>query len=400
MTAVQPVEQLPTEPGAAKRRPRIALVAHGIHDDGGMERAFAELVRRAHTRFEFTVFSSELAPDLRRFVDWRPTRVPARPIPLRLLAFFVRVSVPLARTRVELVHSLGAIAPNHADVVTVQYCHAGSLAKTGRLAPRGATRLRTVNRVVARVMAIAAERFSYRPTRVRLFASVSAGIADELEEHYPGIPISITPNGVDLDRFKPDPERRSEFRKVQRVGDDFVCLFVGGDWDRKGLGLVISALAEMRNAHQIRLWVVGRGDASRFRRFAEELDVADRISFFGSRPDTERFYQAADVFALPTEYEAAPLVAYEASACGLPVVATCVNGIADLVVDGETGILVTRTPDDIARALQALATDPDLRRRMGEAARRRASAFSWDRSAESVVRVYEQLLDRNLPGTG
>jgi UDP-glucose:(heptosyl)LPS alpha-1,3-glucosyltransferase len=398
MTAVQPVKRLPTQLGPAGCRPRIALVAHGIHDDGGMERAFAELVRRAHTQFDFTVFSSELAPDLRRLVDWRPTRVPARPIPLRLLTFFLRVSVPLARTHVELVHSLGAIAPNHADVVTVQYCHAGSLAKTGRLAPRGATRLRTVNRVAARMMAIAAERFSYRPARVRLFASVSEGIADELEEHYPGIPISITPNGVDLDRFKPDPECRVELREAQGVGDDVVCLFVGGDWDRKGLGLVISALAEVRNEHQIRLWVVGRGDVNRFLRLAEELHVADRISFFGPCRDTERFYQAADIFVLPTEYEAAPLVAYEASACGLPVVATCVNGITDLVVDGETGVLVTRTSDDIARALLVLAADPDLRRRMGEAARRRASAFTWDRSAASVVRVYEQLLHQTLLG--
>ncbi len=368
-------------------------MAHGIHDDGGMERAFAELIRRAHTRFAFIVFSSELSPDLRTLVDWRPTHVPLRPIPLRLLMFFVRVSVPLARTRVELVHSLGAIAPNRADMVTVQYCHAGSLAKTGRLAPGGATRLRTLNRVAARMLAIAAERFSYRPGRVRLFASVSEGIAGELEEHYPGIPIVITPNGVDLDRFRPDRQTRCELREAHRIGHDLVCLFVGGDWDRKGLGLVIAGLAEVRDRAGIRLWVIGRGDEKRFRRLAQELDVDELINFFGSRRDTERFYQSADVFVLPTQYEAAPLVAFEASASGLPVVATRVNGVADLVVEGETGFFVTRAPDDIARALLVLAADPVLRDRMGQAARRRAAGFTWGRSADAVVRAYGELLE-------
>ena len=225
------------------RRPRVALVAHGIHDGGGMERAFAELIRRAHTQFAFTVFSSELAPDLQALVDWRPTRVPARPIPVRILTFFVRVSLPLSRAQVELVHVLGAIAPNRADVVTVQYCHAGSLAKTGRLAPGGGPLLRRLNRSVARAMAIAAERFCYRPGRTSLFASVSDGVRRELEQHYPGVPIAITPNGVDLERFRPDATVRSDLRGAEQVGDDPVCLFVGGDWDRKGLGVAIEAVS-------------------------------------------------------------------------------------------------------------------------------------------------------------
>ncbi len=80
-------------------------------------------------------------PTCGALVDWRPTRVPARPIPAAA-PHVLRPSLaaPSRGRSVELVHSLGAIAPNHADVVTVQYCHAGSLAKTGRLAPRGATR--------------------------------------------------------------------------------------------------------------------------------------------------------------------------------------------------------------------------------------------------------------------
>jgi UDP-glucose:(heptosyl)LPS alpha-1,3-glucosyltransferase len=381
----------PTE--VSGRRPRVALVAHGIHDGGGMERAFAELIRRAHTQFAFTVFSSELASDLRALVDWRPTRVPARPIPVRILTFFVRVSLPLARAQVELVHVLGAIAPNRADVVTVQYCHAGSLAKTGRLSPGGGPMLRRLNRSVARAMAIAAERFCYRPGRTRRFASVSEGVRLELEQHYPGVPIAITPNGVDLERFHPDATVRAQLRAAERVGDDPVCLFVGGDWDRKGLGPAIEAVSLARQAAPIRLWVVGRGESGRFAQLAERLGVGDLVRFFGPRADTERFYQAADIFVLPTEYETFSLAAYEAAASSLAIVATGVSGVENLVHDGKTGLLVTRSPADVAQALLTLATDPELRLRLGRAARLRASAFTWDRSVDAVLRAYWELLE-------
>ena len=69
------------------------------------------------------------------------------------------------------------------------------------------------------------------------------------------------------------------------------------------------------------------------------------------------------------------------------------NGIEDLIVDGETGLLVTRSPGDVAQALLTLAADPELRLRLGRAARRRASAFTWDRSVDAVLRAYGQLLD-------
>ena len=182
----------------------------------------------------------------------------------------------------ELVHSLGAIAPNRADVVTVQYRHAGSLAKTGRLAPRGATRLGLEPR----------RGEGDGDCRGAVLLSARAGAA-----------------------FR----QRIGRCCARRVGDDLVCLFVGGDWDRKGVAIAIAALADVPG--KVKLWVVGRGDTERFRHLASTLGVADSVTFFGPRHDTERFYQGADVFVLPTEYETFSLAAYEAAASGLPVVA-------------------------------------------------------------------------------
>lgn len=377
-----------------EHRPRIALVAHDIHNGGGMEQAFAELIRRAHTRFDFVVFAATLAPELRPLVTWQHVRIPARPMPLKMLAFFVRGSLPLARARVDLVHTLGALIPNRANLISVHYCHAGARAKTGRLAPKDATHIRRLNTTIAKGLAIVAERYCYRPARAQILAAVSPGVVSELKWHYPGVPVALTPNGVDNDRFRPDPAVRAQVRGAEGVRDEVICLFVGGDWDRKGLAVAIAALARADEETRLLLWVVGPGDRRRFEQLAVDLGVGERVRFLGPRPDTEIFYQAADTFVLPTEYETFSLVAYEAAASGLPVVATQVSGIEDVVVDGESGFLVERTPDAVADALVSLAMDSELRVRMGQEGRRSVSAYTWERSVESIVRVYEQLLDK------
>ncbi len=370
--------------GRPETAPRtIALVAHGVHDDGGMERAYAELVRRMPSRYRAIVISSELAPSLRPLVEWRHVPVPRRPVPLRILLFFVLGGIALRRIRPDLIHTLGAIVPNRADAVEVQFCDAGFLAATGRFAPMDAPPLRRINTALARVLALSAERWCYKPRRLRQFVAVSHGIGSELARHYPGIPVVVAPNGVDLVRFKPDAAFRRRIRDQVGLGDaDVVALFVGGDWDRKGLPIAIAALAHAAGVH---LWVVGPGDTTRFEKLAREHGVGARVRFFGRRADTERFYAAADIFCLPSLYEAYPLAGLEAAAAGLPVVATPVNGISDLVGEDEAGILVQRAPKDVGEALARLACDSALRKRLGSAARRRVEHYTWDASHSDRV---------------
>ena len=218
----------------------IALVAHGIHDGGGMERAFAELIRGMPAHFRVVVVSSELAPSLRSLVEWRRVPVPARPFPLRFVFFFVLGGIRLWSVRPDLVHTLGAIVPNRADVAEVQFCHAGFVSATGRLAPSDAPNLRRVNTAVVRLLAIAAERWCYRRKRLRSFVAVSDGVGAELDHAYPGIPFRVAANGVNLHRYRPDAGARRRLRAELRVADeDLVVLFMGGDWNRKGLPIVL-----------------------------------------------------------------------------------------------------------------------------------------------------------------
>jgi UDP-glucose:(heptosyl)LPS alpha-1,3-glucosyltransferase len=380
----------------SRRKPRVALVTHGVHDDGGMERALAELVRRVRHEVDFAVLSPTLADDLRPYVDWVRVRTPHRPYALRFLVFFLVAGLRLRRIRSDLRQSEGAIVPNRVDVVSVHFCHAGYHAATGHLAPPEAPLARRVNTAVSRLVSLLAERWSYRRGRVRVFAAVSADIGRELETHFAVAPVVVTPNGVDRDRFRPDDRARAELREACGVTpDEMVALFVGGDWDRKGLAVAIAGLAEAKRAGaNVVLWVVGDGDERRFADEARRWGVADRVRFFGFRKDSERFCQAADVFVLPTLYEAHPLSPHEAAACGLPVVVTRVNGVDELVGDGDAGAVVERSAAAVGAALARLAADPSLRARQRGRAAERAAAFTWQHASDVYRELYASLVPR------
>ena len=199
---------------------------------------------------------------------------------------------------------------------------------------------------------------------------MSPGIAAALVEAHPGIRVTITPNGVDSDRFAPDAAARAQVRDDEGVGDDVVLLFVGGNWAHKGLALAIEATGRLvASGAPVRLWVVGRGDAERYGRLARECDVDDRVTFFGFRSDPERFFCAADVFVLPTRSETFCIAAFEAAAAGLPLVMTDVGDVAALVHDGAGGQLVRRDVDDVVEAVATYVADTDRRRSDGDTAR-------------------------------
>jgi len=139
-----------------------------------MERAFGQLIRRAHREYDLVVISSELADDLARLVDWRRTRVVARPAPLRFFLFYVLAGLRLWRVRRagDLVHTCGAVVPNRSDLASVHFCHAGFRAAVGTPVDGGAPLLRRMNTGLAVALSLAAEWWSYGRGRTRALAAV------------------------------------------------------------------------------------------------------------------------------------------------------------------------------------------------------------------------------------
>lgn len=369
---------------------RVVLFAHEIHDEGGMERATAELIRRAGREYRFTVVACRLDAELRGLVDWKRVAAPRRPLAARLVVFWLVAPLRARRVRRELTHTLGAIVPARADVASVHYCHA--------TAPRDARRAhaglaRRLGRALAACLSLAAERRCYRTGRVRALAAVSPGVAAELESAYPGLRVVVTPNGVDTERFRPDHSDREAMRAREGLGaGDVVALFMGGDWSRKGLDVVITALGRLPGSLPVRLWVVGAGDVKRYRDIAARQGVDGRVTFFGARRDPERFYRAADMFVLPSRYETFCLAAFEAAATGLPLIVTPVHDVGVLVRDGTGGVLVAPDTTEVAEAIGTFARDPARRRADGDVARSRAEGYTWAASARAVTGLYEELL--------
>ena len=211
--------------------------------------------------------------------------------------------------------------------------------------------------------------------------------------------LTVVEPGVDLERFRPGPADRRSLGLPER---GHVIAFVGRIQPLKGPDVLISALAALRRrnpAADVTVVICGGPSGSGLDRpsslieLAESLGVADAVRFLPplTGDGLARLYRAADLVAVPSYNESFGLVALEAQACGTPVVAAAVGGLVTSVRDGESGVLVDgHDPDDWARVLDKLLAAPAYRRVLSEGAVVHAAGFSWDRTAEGLLRVYRE----------
>jgi glycosyltransferase involved in cell wall biosynthesis len=353
-----------------------------------------DVIRAGSDRFDYTVISMALAEPLRDQVEWR--RLPRPPLGsfrLGWALFFLLGGLRLARARADLVHCVGPlpVVPNRVDLDTVTFCQAAYEEATGGRIKGSAS---AVGWRLGQRFTVALERWWFT-RRVRVLVGISEGSAADLRRMYPDVRVAVAPRGIDLDRFGPDEEDRRSFRAEQGVADDaVVALFVDQQHrPLKGLEIAIRAFALARESGRgpDLLWVAGAGN-ERCAPLARSLGVGDRVRFLGHTGAIERVYRGADLFVLPTAYEAFCRAAHEAAACGLPVVAPPVNGIGELIGDDAAGVVADRAPEAVARALAAIAGDPERRARMGSVARRRAAHFDERDVSARVLALHESLL--------
>jgi UDP-glucose:(heptosyl)LPS alpha-1,3-glucosyltransferase len=216
---------------------------------------------------------------------------------------------------------------------------------------------------------------------------VSAGLLDEISRFFPQLRdrITVVPNGVDIETYGRAPDDRAAARATMGfVPGDVVALFVGGDWERKGLRFVLQAVSLTK---AVRLLVVGRGDATWYGNIAASAGIADRIKFAGVADRLMPYFSAADLFILPTAYETFSVATHEAAAAGLPLLVSRVNGVKELLVDGVNGWFITQDPVQIADRLDRLV-EPNVRRQMGDRSREAVQRFSWSAMVDGYWALY------------
>jgi D-inositol-3-phosphate glycosyltransferase len=388
------------------------LAALGGVDAGGQNVHVAELsralVKRGH---EVTVFTRLDDPDLPPSVEtvhgYVVEHVPAGPatdIPKdSLLPYMQQFGEHLA-TRFteepyELVHAhfwmsglAAVVAGQRTGVPVVQTFHALGTVKRRYQGAKDTS---------------PPQRISLEKVLCRTVDRIVATCSDEVQELLPmGAAvrrISVVPCGVDTAHFTPRARRRTDSAAPFRI------VIAGRLVERKGVDDAIRALAQVPNAELLiaggppARHLDGDPEYHRLRDVARASGVETRVRFLGRVEHAEmpKLLQSADVVVTVPWYEPFGIVPLEAMACGRPVIAAAVGGLADTVVDGVTGMLVpARDPQALARALRALASDQIRCEGYGMAGRQRVLArYTWDRVAAETEAAYERVLAQRSAGT-
>ncbi len=199
--------------------------------------------------------------------------------------------------------------------------------------------------------------------------------------------VRVVANGVDAERFRPGGSRRRRAFRIACVGR---LIF------NKGPQYLLEAAPEVLRAHpETEFIFVGDGPLrADLQKRARQMGVAGRMAFLGTQRDVASILRRCDILVRPSLLEGMPLTVLEAMACGLPVVATPVAGTAELVRQGENGLLVPPgDPSSLAQAILRLIEDPELRRAQGRSGRRLVtSGYSWDAVSARTLAVYRELL--------
>jgi glycosyltransferase involved in cell wall biosynthesis len=209
-------------------------------------------------------------------------------------------------------------------------------------------------------------------------------------------PSTVILNGISPDRMTPTVGR-SEFRRSLGVDNgDIVLLFVGNLDSAKRPDRFLRVLARVRKElPHVKGWIVGKGPLlEETEQMAANDGLEESVRFFGSRSDVANFMLAADIFVITSDSEGIPAVVLEAGLLGLPVVATQVGGLHECVIDGNTGLLVPADEEDqLVDAIAELATDRDMRKRLGQAGQARVLGhLTIEHVAERYLDFYRKLL--------
>ncbi len=369
--------------------PRIVVQYVDSDTFGGSEQSALQLLAGLDRSRWRPILLYHPEPRLARLVEGaRAAGVPVHAVP-RVTDRTVLGRLP------DLVRAIGVAAPSvfHAHLNWPLACKFGLLAAA----------IRRVPAIVATVH-LFVDGLMNRNVRLQLrvvgagvhrYLAVSRHVRDRLAARA-GLPerkLRVVPNGIDPAPFAgpADPGLRARLGGSPGRPMVFTAARLTA---QKAIDVLIAAAALVPDALFV---IAGEGpDRAALEARADALGVASRVRLLGARDDIAQLLAAADLFVLPSLFEGLPIAVLEAMAAGKPVVATRVGGTDEVVVDGETGILVPPgNPGRLAAAIRAFIDDPDRARRAGQAGRERFHArFTARAMCASVTQVYEELLQR------
>ncbi|WKN40442.1 glycosyltransferase family 4 protein [Tunicatimonas pelagia] len=283
------------------------------------------------------------------------------------------------------------------DICYAHFCHTAYLAKHWhKVNVRGIRKfLRRLNHKFN------AQKEKKAFSSAKLIVVPSQGLKREIQECYPSTAkkLMAIPNPVDTKRFSRDAEVGHNQRNALGFTEaDTVIAFAAlGDFERKGLGLLLEALSLLkRDAPRYKILVIGgRGpEIALFQKKASQLGVSGQVVFAGFQKDIRPYLWAADMFSLPSIYETFSLVCMQAAAARLPLLVTSFSGSDEYVVDSENGWFIERSATAIAAKLQDIDANKTMLEEMGANAEKTAHRYSQEVFQERWRNLYHNFTAR------
>ena len=401
------------------------LATLGGKDTGGMNVYVHQLTRtlgKLGIRVDvFTRSQDEHVPHVLHDLGYhnRVVHIPAGPeVPLpkaeleRYIPKFVQEILSFAETKkiqYDLIHShywMSGIAAielsNKWNIPIIQMFHTlGHMKNRIARSPsemEGEFRIQGESKVISKVNRIIAATLAEKSQLEFLYAT-------------PSSKISVIPPGVDTRHFYPIP--KDEAKEVVGIPENtHTILFVGRIEPLKGIDNLIQAISIIQNKGELKccphnLVIVGgdphakpeemNAEMARLLDMVENLGIKNFVIFLGKQDQhmLPYYYSAAEVVVMPSHYESFGMVALEAMACGTPVVASQVGGLAFLVRDGETGFVVPGNDvETLAKRLIELIKDKGLRNKLGAKSAEYAQMYSWEKISQNMIEVYHQVLNK------
>jgi glycosyltransferase involved in cell wall biosynthesis len=303
------------------------------------------------------------------------------------LRFLVHLGWLLRRHRIQIIHTNSYVPGNYARL-------AAALLRVPLIVDHwhGFSRFSRKRRLICRLLG--------RVTDLSL--AVSQGVKDYLIEQIGLDPdrIRVVRNGVDLARINRH-RPRDQVRRDLGLADATRALGLVARLDHWGKGHreFFTALAVLKDRYPVEALIIGGGRReAEMLQLAAEMGLAGRVHFLGQRDDVPDLLAALDVFVLPSHSEGVSLALLEAMAAGLPVLASRVGGLPEVVIDGDNGLLIPpQDPEALAAALARLLDDPAWAQKLGANARRQvAEHYSLERLGREINEIYGELLENEF----
>ena len=370
---------------------KIAVFHYFISDNNPAGKCVKAMIDGLSEKNSIVVFSNIYESEFAHRVEWVKVPVIRRPLVLLYVTFFIMATLLYAIKRIHKKFDKVIFTESRLPIKGISYahyCHGAYLKNQWQLnTSKGFRRLlKFLNHKIHAV----GEYFFY--PRLKTIVVPSRGLNRELKKEYSLNNISIIPNPVKNNYMKaPQTFDCDAFRKAQGFNaNDIVLVFVAlGDFERKGLPIVFSALSMSKDT-RLRLLVVGGngGLIREYKKSADALEISSQVKFVGMQKDVRPFLWASDCFVFPTMYEIFPLVVLEAAAAGLLLLVTNVYGVEEYIEDAVNCIIIERNAESLKSAFdRLLAMSDEDRKTIGRQAQHDVANYSTDAFVMSWKRL-------------